>query len=397
MSEYVIVRINDKLIPEFQIRFKISENTAFKSKVLSWEDIKLKKHEKLILILSANLILTTEIQIPSKSEEVIRKSIPFALEEEIATDVEENHFSYMHLTDQMFLVSVISKKIMDQLLEHLAKADLVCDELYSEIFTIPFNKNKLSLCNIDDKYIVRDRLLGTTIDNSSLSTYLNLSKQKEVVYYTNKLDKDLKDISLIKQIESIDIKSEFLQAITITSNKSINLFQGEYSQNIDRKKTVNPWKKLIILSSILFLSWMGTHIYQIWKLSFEIDKLKNDQKKLMLNVIPNASKVEINDPYSAFQSKLKLTQNSEHSSNNQGFIIALSYLGKTLSQHKNIQVESLRLRDTKLEVKLLAKDVNQLNQFQLNLKNSALTMRVVTGTRDSTQDGISSIITMEQL
>ena len=94
MSEYVIVRINENLIPEFQIKYNTSDNTVNKSKVLSWAHIKLENTQQLILIVYANLVLTTKVRIPSKNEEVIRQSIPFALEEELATDVDDNHFAY---------------------------------------------------------------------------------------------------------------------------------------------------------------------------------------------------------------------------------------------------------------------------------------------------------------
>jgi general secretion pathway protein L len=134
MTEYVIVRINDKLIPEFQIKYNASDITAIKSKVLSWEHIKLQNTQKLILIVSAHLVLTTQVTIPSKNEEVIRQSIPFALEEEIASDVDENHFSYTQLEDQMFLVSVINKKIIEKIQSRLLNNNLVCKEIYSEIF-----------------------------------------------------------------------------------------------------------------------------------------------------------------------------------------------------------------------------------------------------------------------
>jgi general secretion pathway protein L len=393
MSEYVIVRINDKLIPEFQINYNTSDNTAKQSKVLSWESIKLQNAQKLILILSANLVLTTKVKIPSKNEEVIRQSIPFALEEELATDVDDNHFSYSPLADQSFLVSIINKSIIKKIQTHLLRVSLNCKEIYSEIFTVPHQQDKLVLCDTEEGYIVRDGLLGITLDDSMLITFLAHSKNKEITFYTNNSN----NLSVDNKVETKKIDTVHLQAKTLCLKHGVNLFQGEFTQNIDSKKSLNPWKKLITLSALLIFSWLAIHLYEIYNLSTKIEDIKSQQMSLLIQSIPNANETELKDPYSAFMSRIKQSQNSQLSSNNQGFIVALSYLGKTLSQIPNIQVQSLRLRDQKLEVRLLAPNVNTLNQFQLNLKNIALSMRINTGTRNSDQNGVSSIISMEQL
>ena len=393
MSEYVIVRINDKLIPEFQIYYNTSDNTVKKSKVLSWDNIKLQNSQKLILIVSANLVLTTKVKIPSKNEEVIRQSIPFALEEELATDIDDNHFSYSPLADQSFIVSIINRRIINQIQTHLLSASLVCKEIYSEIFTVPHHIDKLVICTTDEGYIIRDGLLGITLDDSMLSTFLAHTENKEIILYTNNSN----NLAVENRVECNRIDTVQLQAQTLHLKQGVNLFQGEFTQNTDSKKPSNPWKKPIILTALLLFSWLTIHLYEIYNLSTKIESIKSQQKSLLVSSIPNANETELKDPYSAFMSRIKQSQNSQLSSNNQGFIVALSYLGKTLSQIPNIQVQSLRLRDQKLEVKLLAPDVNTLNKFQLNLKNIALSMRIKTGTRDSDQEGVSSIITMEQL
>jgi general secretion pathway protein L len=393
MSKYVIVRVNEKLIPEFQINYSISDNAAVKSKIMSWEQIKLQDNQQLIIILTANLVLTTQVKIPSKNEEVIKQSIPFALEEELATDVNENHFSYSQLNDQLFLVSIINKKLIEKLQWHLKTAGLICKEVYSEIFTVPHKARQLVLCKISNGYIIRDDILGVNLDDSMLDTFLQLSENKNITYYSDGENQ----LKVHNKVEFNNLDTCLLQAKTIIDGQGVNIFQGEFTQNIDNKKSGTPWKKLIILTVLLIISWLTINLYELFHLSASIDNIKDQQKSLLIQSVPNASETEIKDPFSAYQSRIKQAQNLTISSNNQGFIIALSYLGKALVENSTIQIQSLRLREKKLEVKLLATNVNSLNQFQEDLKNVALTMRIKTGTRNSNQEGVSSTITMEQL
>ena len=397
MSEYVIVRINEKLIPEFQINYNTSENLAQKSKISSWSDIKVQKNQSLTLILSANNILNTEVKIPSKNEEVIRQSIPYALEEELANDIDDNHFSYRQKSEQQFIVSIVNKDIMHEIRKQVNDVDLKCAQLYSEIYTIPSIESFTSFCIFEDYVIIRDGCTGSTIKRKLIGDYLKLSKnKKQVVYSHNKLKlADNSSITLNRQDTTL------LQAKTLIANiaatKVVNLFQGDYQQNIDTRKPVNPWMKLIVLSAFLIGSWLFINLLQLWKLSSEIKAIKASQSTLLQELIPNASQTERNDPYSAIQSRLKLSENQQSTSAGVGFIKALGYLGQTLVQHPTIQVQSLRQRNTKLEVKLLAQNVNLLNQFQSGLEKNVLSMRIKTGTRDTSKEGISSVITMEQL
>jgi len=99
MSEYVIVRINEKLIPELQINYNANTKIATSREISVWSDINLKNSEELLLIVSASIVFTRQITIPSKNEEIIRQSIPYALEELLATDIDDNHFAYRQLSD----------------------------------------------------------------------------------------------------------------------------------------------------------------------------------------------------------------------------------------------------------------------------------------------------------
>ena len=178
MSKYVIVRIDENLIPEFQIHYNPEENIATKSNIESWSSISLENKQRLILILSANLTYTTQLKIPSKNDEVIRQSIPFVIEEELANDIDNNHYAYELIDEQNFMVSVVAKELIEEIEKQLNKHNLECTLLYSEIFTCPFHLNGSSFCILDNYVIARDNYNGTTINKSLISTYLKLADNK---------------------------------------------------------------------------------------------------------------------------------------------------------------------------------------------------------------------------
>ena len=393
MSNFVIVRVNDKLIPEFLIKFNSSQLIAQKSDISSWAEVKQDINEKLIVIISANLVLSKQVTIPSKNDEVIRQSIPFAIEEELASDIELNHFAYNKDSNNNIMVSVVNRQIIADITLEITEHDLTCHALYSEVFSCPRQVDMVSLCVFEKYIIVRDDTGGTAILPQLLNNYLKLSQNKQKVIFSQKEIKIKSSDNVITKVTDMAL----LQSQTVTASNAVNLLQGEYAQNHDNTKKVNTSKRLALLVFLLISSWIFINSFELWQLSSSINNLKESQKSLLIKLVPNAGESEVNDPYSAMLSRLKLNENSQSNDSKKGFIQALIYVGQTLQQHPVVEIISLRQRNSKLEVKLQASDVTSLNQFQQSLEKTAYSMQVKTGTRDSTNDGFSSIITMEQL
>ncbi len=389
----MIVRVNDKLIPEFLIKFNSSQLIAQKSDISSWAEVKQDINEKLIVIISANLVLSKQVTIPSKNDEVIRQSIPFAIEEELASDIELNHFAYNKDSNNNIMVSVVNRQIIADITLEITEHDLTCHALYSEVFSCPRQVDMVSLCVFEKYIIVRDDTGGTAILPQLLNNYLKLSQNKQKVIFSQKEIKIKSSDNVITKVTDMAL----LQSQTVTASNAVNLLQGEYAQNHDNTKKVNTSKRLALLVFLLISSWIFINSFELWQLSSSINNLKESQKSLLIKLVPNAGESEVNDPYSAMLSRLKLNENSQSNDSKKGFIQALIYVGQTLQQHPVVEIISLRQRNSKLEVKLQASDVTSLNQFQQSLEKTAYSMQVKTGTRDSTNDGFSSIITMEQL
>lgn len=394
MSEILIVRVNEKLIPDFQIQYKSKNNTAQKAVLKSWSDITQSVNQELVLILAAELVLNTQVNIPSKSDEVIRQSIPFAIEEVLASDVNNNHCAYQNIKENLFLVSVVSHEIMSKIIQLLKNYNLKCDQLYSELFTIPTLTDQLSVLNCGQSLLINENFhKGTRIHKKSFATYLQISKQKKGMIFSDQHFQVAENVNFnVKKTPTAQ-----LQAHTLCTGKYVNLFQGTYQSGDKELKQSNPWKSLLILISVLVVSWLSISFYQLWNLNAEISENKNKQLMFLSEVIPNANQTQRNDPYASIQSFLKRTEQANGTHNSSGLMTPLYYLGKTLNAYPDLQLQSLRKRDNKLEVKLLAPDVTVLNKFQMSLDKNAISMRVRIGTRDSSKNGIVSIITMEQL
>ncbi len=391
MSDYVIVRINEQLVPEFQINYNTKTASALSSAVSSWSQITLQTHQELVLVLPALLVFSKEILIPSKNDEVVKQSLPFAIEENLSTEIEENHFAYCKSGENLFDVCVVAKRVMQEINLQLEKNQLECKKLYSEIFSVPASPETLSILSVDDYFIINNNNQGTRLSQQLVNDYVSLTDAKKVHVYASK------PVNLTSEtIEYKQVDIHLFQAKLLLNNRAVNLFQGLYDKDTYKENQIKPWKKSLTLVAVLVMSWLLINLFQLWNINQGIEEIKYKQHELLIKLIPNASSSELNNPYSAIQSRLKYAQTNK-SNNRNGFIESLLYVGHTLSQHPSIKIVSIRQRDNKIEIKINAPNVSKLNQFQESLEKIALTRHVKTGTRETAKGSVSSVITMEKL
>ncbi len=391
MSDYVIVRINEQLVPEFQINYNTKIASVQSSAVSSWSQIKLQTHQELILVLPALLVFSKEVKIPSKNDEVIKQSLPYAIEENLSTEIEENHFAYCKSGENLFYVCVVAKKVMQEINLQLEKSQLECKKLYSEIFSVPASPEILSILSVDDYFIINNNNQGTRLTQQLVNNYISLTDTKKIQFYA---DKPVNLTSVAIEYKQVDI--HLFQAKVLLNNRVVNLFQGLYDKDTDKENQIKPWKKSLTLVAVLVMSWLVINLFQLWNINQRIEEIKYKQHELLIKLIPNASSSELNNPYSAIQSRLKYVQTNK-SNNRNGFIESLLYVGQTLSHHQTIKIVSIRQRDNKIEIKINAPNVSKLNQFQESLEKIALTRHIRTGTREAAKGSVSSVITMEKL
>src|SRR6185437_9186815 len=92
-------------------------------------------------IVPSSDVLITEVELPVKSGVRAQQVVPFALEEQLAADIETLHFAVGARDEQSgrTRVAVVTRALMDQWLGSLRAAGLVPERLCSEAELLPQN------------------------------------------------------------------------------------------------------------------------------------------------------------------------------------------------------------------------------------------------------------------
>ena len=154
--------------------------------------------------------------------------------------------------------------------------------------------------------------------------------------------------------------------------------------------------KLWALVVMLVVSWVGIKTFQHISINHQIDELKSRQLSLFTGRFGDASGSELLDPYAALKSRMQRVSQSQ--STTSPLLVALNYLGQAVENHRSqIEIQSLRLVEQKLEIQITAETMTLINRFQQSLQQAAMEFKVMIGVNEQDAGRFRSVITMEKL
>lgn len=393
MSVFHILQVNQAMLPKALLAYNEQSHDCQIQTIEHWSAPQLRQ-QPLILILPAQWTYCTETQVPSKNPEVLQQSIPFAIEEQLSNELEDNHFAFNPLTERSQKVAVIEQQQLNQLKQKLDQNGISVLKIYPENHFYPTTDDSILLWrDHDENLICFGQHDSMKVQDAQVTELIGGFAQNYQFIQSNvKLDPTTlpEQLEIKPQIELADCCQHLL------NSSPVNLKPAAWNQKKQRNKTQKR-RFAMLLAIALIVSWIGISGYRIINLNREIADLKQQQSTLFTQQFKDAANSELLDPYAAFQSRLKRL-NSGSTTNHSIFLTAIDAIGKAYQGHQNqITPQALRLNDDKLELQVTASSLTQINNFQRSLQNAAGKYKVLIGLNEQDQGQYKSVITMEPL
>ncbi len=382
-----ILRIGTDGKPRSLLSFDAQSKVQTKD-INHWSDAALKA-KSMALLLPATWLYQTQTQIPSKSLDVLKKSIPFAIEEELSNEVEDNFYAFKVKPDNSQDVIAIEKDLLTGVGQAIKNHKLSVVSIYSELDWIPKIENAISVWFEDNHALIRfgeGQVMRAA--HQQVSQLVELFKADLKTIHTNKGDVFAESNLQIHQDLNEARCKDYLM-----SQDLIDLFLDEIKENKQQEKT-ESWKMVGVLAGLLFISWLGLQSYQVMQLGNTIEDLKVQQQSLFKQAFPDAAPSELVDPYAALKSRMQLSANNSSGSNSI-FLDTVHHLGMVSQRMNNVQLSDLRLSGEKMEIQVSAPSLAVINNFHQQLQSTANPYNVQIGVNELTDDNVyKSILTV---
>ncbi len=336
------------------------------------------------------LLIGTDCQVlnapmPIKQARQIVKALPFAMEEQLANDLDQNHLVYLGRTDGKAYAATIGHHAMQQIsTQHELK------KLFFLPLLLPINENSGCIFITNGQACVRIdefsafsapvELLSLTLERSLGDSHTDRAFN---ICFAQEPD-DLLQVqleSLGLQIHKQDFPSLFSHILNEIKSSKNNLLSGPYQVKVKKQNSsLSKFKPLMSLAACLFVILIAGNWFVSSQQNNLADMVKNASKQYYQTLFPGErARAGLRRQ---FRDKLETASPISQSSN--GFTDILAKTTSHIRKNKDAQLQSVRFTSKKgvLEVSLLTNNIAQLDSIKQALEKNNLHVEIASANND---------------
>lgn len=339
------------------------------------------KTHKAIVLLDAACLSIEAVHIPSNNRQRQLQAIPYALEDKLASDIENLHFALgRKQSEQGIPVIVVQRELLDSLLDQFRQAGISLQALLADTLALPITQNNNDndwciLIDHDQVLIKTGPSSGLYIDRQNLTTMLPLLIAEATPAVTSITlyheDNDSHAAELLGELDtSLSIKSFTTSPLSILAQhlhdaRQLNILQGDYAPKKQRSPLLKPWKAVAALAGV----WL---ILQLIYAGIETVQLKEKNQQLTLQIekefkraIPSAKK------FTGMRNRIKTTlkelRGGLSDDTQQHFLQILADATPALASNPKITINGIVYRNRRIDIELQADSLQSLEAVKNQL------------------------------
>ncbi len=336
--------------------------------------------KEVIVLVPAEDVLLTSVNLPKMSRTRLLQALPYALEEQLTSEVDKLHFATSeNQSDGSLPVAVVAVEKMEEWLTLLQSWQIQADILCPVTFALPYEVNIWHIA-MDGMAIVRtDRYQGFACDKNNLNSMLAIAlvgavtppQQIFVHRYTSNLTEALEvSVPVKEEVSGSDRYFSTLARQVVTSSP-INLLQGHYRV----KKSKFPQReKILRMIGYLAAAWIFLLVaypaVSYFILKHRVNQIENQIAQIYKRQFPQASSIVA--PKLRMEEKLhKLTAQIGQNK----LLALLGFVGKGMLETPSLKLKRIEFQQNQLTLEITAGSSDDVAAFTDFLQQQGLDVK----------------------
>ncbi len=294
-----------------------------------------------------------ELQIAPEERRHLRKSLPYMLEEELASDVDQLHFATVELDRQRFGVALCEHARMVRWQQQLEELPLVTLWV-PEPMLLPWHEGEWCLVLEGRQGVLRTgACTGLSIERELLPAVLDAALQEHgspelLVLYGQDMDADIALLPAPLGERVQWRRGGFDSALMVGGavEPVLNLCQGEFARRLPLGRWWRQWRVAAALFAVAFGLQLAATYADYRQLQQENLALRAAVEDSYRSAFPRGALV---DPEKQLQRQLESLRGSGQSS---GFVSLVDRVGEVLAKQRGTSIASINYNDRSGEMRL---------------------------------------------
>jgi len=345
---------------------------------------------RVAVLVHAADVLSLDAELPASAGARAAQLVPFALEEQLANDIEAQHFAVAPAGDAgRTAVAVVSRKLLDDWLSQLAAAGIAPDLLCSEAALLPrIAGQAVALLEGDTLLLAVGDARPPVVMSAPAGGFAaaleialgDRAAETSLELYSNPIDWQRRSAEVeATRTRLAGLHTQLLAsgalpwlAAQVPQAAPINLLQGPYAPRTSLRASWSRWRMAAGLAAALLLLHAGSQLYSLWHLGREARELDAQISAIAGPQFAGADEsirprleAELRDPGAT--------------GGRSGLLPALQVLAQAMSSSPGARLRSLTFRDGALQLKVRANDAQGIDRINQSLRSAGWQAELTSG------------------
>ena len=354
----------------------------------SLDEVGAQIHGSRVIVLVPGIdVLLLSAQVPTQNRQRLLKAMPFLLEEQLASDIEDLHFAPGERRgDGTVPCAVVARTRMDEWLARLHEFHIQPDVLAVDFLALAYEPGVWTLYKDANGVSMRSGLQsGLFVELDNLVPMLEVAFDQAGAQRPARLrilDADpqtaLPDLSALNiefTHEPYDAQAFLQLAHDIDRTNTINLLQGDYSRREQMGKLWRPWLPVAGLAAAFIALHLSLSAMDYLHYKKQVQELQAGIEKVYLETFPNEKRV----PNAKVQMEQHLKElRGGSKGGGAGFLGLLGATAGILKSTPGLELRSVRYKEGKLDIDMTVRDLQILDKLkQLLTQQAAVDVEIV--------------------
>ena len=354
----------------------------------------LKDPDNTTVFIPSEFVLRVACDVPGRSQAQIRRALPFAVEEYIASDIETMHIAHGPIkAGEKIHCNLLSRDQIENWLNCFTSvgvhpgafvADAEILEQDASVATLIFDNTSVLVNNAEQAAVIGRDTLAMALGTLEIDRIISLNGLPT-------------DIELGQLENSIDVEEvpigeagilEYLAKQHRDGNPYVNLLQGEYRPIRPQSANATRWRSVAALAAVWVIVGFLSIVVQGWWASSEADRLEADSFAFYKETFPRESQpVSVDQLRRRMSSKLGQSVSGDNNGSGAFIDLAAHFSNVSKPNHEVLSISYTEQR-RELNIEVLLRNYDELDAYKSEL--SARGIEVETSSAEQEARGIRS-------
>jgi len=335
----------------------------------------LARAQRIVVLVPSERVVLLDAEALSTRRAQLAKAVPFALEDQLASPVEELHFALPEtISSGRIMVAVVARATMRDWLDALVAQGIRADLMIPEVLVLATRDDSATLVIEPERALLRwGPAHAIACDPAALAQWLGaVAPPPAEVFDFRPTPRQHLPVAVADYHERQPDALAFFAA-QMPRDATLNLLQGEFAPSHRHLPAQQLWRRAALLAAAAVVLALVFAAADWLRLGRESDRLDAEQRTVLRTGLPDLANLA-GDPRQLMDSALMRMRGGAASGS--GLLALLDRIGPILASTTRVSLRGIEYRNATLELGLRAPDVPALDLVQQQLANIGLKVEV---------------------